>query len=689
MIDQPAVDWQLASIRGLIEQEQWSAAEANCRQLLAENASEQRAWHYLSLATQAQGLFEQSEIAIRRALAIDDAPAIYWDVLASVVFRQNRWQEMREACSQSLARNPGSSTAWSNLGAACWALGLLNDADSAYAKSLALSREDPSVLMNSARLALQLRQPERALKLLEEVLNRDPRNAAAWFMAGDILELAAEFGQAIAAFRQAVELEPARPESHQRLALLLIHHGSLSEAERLVEELVAREPESPHSWGILAALRQKQVRDDEAAAALRRALSIEPSVDYHSNLLQVLQYAEEVNPQGLLDAHRHWDSIYAAPLYPNPPPSQAPRRAKSLLRLGFVSADFGRHPTGFLGLRPLECLDKSRFSLVCYYDRILGDDFTARFRAAADDWRVIQGWSAEKLAEQVRSDGIDILFDLTIHTGSRLLTFARRPAPVQITWLGYVGTTGMRAMDFLLADHFHVRPGEEKHYAEQLLYMPNDYICFGPPTDTPDIAEPPASTTGRITFGCFNNPAKLSSTILDVWADILNRIPDARLLIKNRSLNQEQLRDRLHAHFAQHYIPPQRVLLESGCPYHELLASYGRVDIALDTQPYSGGLTTCEALWMGAPVITFAGKTFAGRHSTSHLINAGYGQFVAEDAAAYIELAVHWARRIDELATLRRTMREQVRQLPLCDAARFANDFMTIVQQAWELRLAK
>jgi len=351
------------------------------------------------------------------------------------------------------------------------------------------------------------------------------------------------------------------------------------------------------------------------------------------------------------------------------------------LRLGFVSSDFGLHPTGFLVLPALEHLNKSRAFVVCYYDRFPADDRTLRFKAAADLWRVSAAWSDERLAAQIREDQIDVLFDLMGHTGSRLLVFARKPAPVQITWAGYVGTTGLAAMDYLLADRFHVRPDEEGYYSEKVLRMPHDYICYGGPDDGPPVGSLPAQRSGRVRFGCFNNAGKLSPNILAAWAEILNRVPQSQLLLKTHGLTQPDLRDQLHVHFAQHHIPPQRVVLEGGSLHADLLAAYSHVDIGLDTQPYSGGLTTCEALWMGVPVITFPCQTFAGRHSVSHLTNAGYPQFIASDLRGYIDLAVTWASRLDELAALRAGMREQVRRSPLCDAERFANDFLETLGQ--------
>jgi protein O-GlcNAc transferase len=239
-------------------------------------------------------------------------------------------------------------------------------------------------------------------------------------------------------------------------------------------------------------------------------------------------------------------------------------------------------------------------------------------------------------------------------------------------------------MDFILADRFHIRPGEDGGYVETVLPMPNGYACYGPPVDAPDVGPLPALASGHITFGCFNNPAKYSSRLLDAWSQILLRVPSARLLLKYGGLHQPKTQDYLRAEFARREIERQRIEFQGWSPHPELLHSYNRVDIALDTQPYSGGLTTCEALWMGVPVITYPGGTFAGRHSVSHLTNAGFGQFVAADAAHYVELAVQWANRLDEIAQIRCAMRDQVCRSPLCDAPLFAKDFLAVLRQAWE-----
>ena len=217
--------------------------------------------------------------------------------------------------------------------------------------------------------------------------------------------------------------------------------------------------------------------------------------------------------------------------------------------------------------------------------------------------------------------------------------------------------------------------------------MPHGYACFGPPANVPPVGELPALKSGRVTFGCFNNPAKYSPRMLRAWADILRRIPNSQLQLRYFGLDDRCLQDRLLGTFSAAGITSERVIFAGAASHFEMLAAYGQIDLALDTQPYSGGLTTCEALWMGVPVITFPGQTFAGRHSTSHLVNSGLAQFVSRDQASYIDLAVAWVSRLDELSSLRAQMREQVRRSPLCNAEAFAKDFLDVMQGAWQSRV--
>jgi protein O-GlcNAc transferase len=627
----------------------WHEAEIALERAISLDEHSAECWHNLSSAIEEQGRFSEAESCSRRALALDPTNADYWFGLGITLSGQLKWDEASEAFRGAVHQNPRDIGAWCNLGIAEQRCDRLQAAKVAYERGLALDPHHMDTLVNYAYLLAVIGQAQRSIDV----------------------------------FRVVLEREPTDREALHNLALILLLQGRLSEAEDLARRLLGLDDQSSKAWSLTGAILMAIGRTEEGLRAYQRSLELGHQPLHHSKLLLALQYLDDVEPNKQLETHQQWNTLHAEHLF-SPSGSIAKARFSEAgrLRLGFVSADFNQHPIGFFALPALEHLDKTKCSITCYYDRVSEDEFTERFRKTADLWHTINGLSDEQLVERIRADEIDILVDLMGHTGKRLLTFARKPAPIQVTWLGYVGTTGLTTMDFIVADRFHVQPAEDRFYVERVLCMPNGYACYGPPDDAPDVTALPALEQGHVTFGCFNNPTKYGHHILDAWAAILSRLPTARLMLKYRGLDCSIAQEELRCQFSNRGIPLERIIFEGHSPHRELLTSYGRIDLALDTQPYSGGLTTCEALWMGVPVITFPGKTFAGRHSTSHLNNAGYPQFVAQDSASYIELAIEWANRLDDLAVIRRELRDRVRQSPLCDAPRFAQDFLSLLRQA-------
>jgi predicted O-linked N-acetylglucosamine transferase (SPINDLY family) len=355
-----------------------------------------------------------------------------------------------------------------------------------------------------------------------------------------------------------------------------------------------------------------------------------------------------------------------------------------------VSPDFGLHPVGFLTIKLLENANPQDAQFFCYSDRAITDNYTKRFAEAANQWTSIYGLSDEDLAHKIQQDRIDILFDLAGHTANNRLTmFARKPSPVQISWAGYVGTTGLASMDYVLADRFHVLQGEDEHYTEKVLRLPNCYVCYDPPSYSPPVNQLPANRNGYITFGCFNNLTKINSRILEHWSRILAFVSHSKIILKYTGMDGRYNEERILSAFQNHGIDQSRIILEGGSPHKELLARYNAIDIALDTSPYSGGVTTCEALWMGVPVVTFPGQTFAGRHSLSHLSNVGFTDSIARDFDSYINTAVCLAGDLDELARIRAGLRQQMERSPLCDGPRFAEAFCGLIRQVWASFVAK
>lgn len=663
-----------------------SEAEAALRQAVALHPDRAVLWNDLSVACLRQGRAADAESSARQALAQDATNAGSWLGLANALFAQRNWSESSAAYQRGLQGNPQNPAAWNNLAAALQKQGDLAGAQAAYESSLALAPHHLGGLANYACLLFARGDEARATQILSDALERAPASLEAYLLLGYALMRLGNLELAEQAYRRAVELDPKHREARYNLALALEQQWALGEAEALVRQVVDDFPDYADAWALLSGIAQAQCRLDESLAALQRSIEIGPDPGRHSRLLLGRQYVDDVAPAELLSAHQEFDRLYAQSLR-SPPPIVRTTTSNRPLRLGFVSADIRQHPTSFLVLPALEHLDKRHCSIVCYAAQLQEDEYTARWRAIADHWRPTLDLNAEEVAGQIREDEIDVLFDLMGHTGhNQLLVLARKPAPLQITWFGYAGTTGLAAMDCLLADRFHVRPGEERFFSEQVLRMPHGYACYQAPRTAPEVGPLPALAAGYVTFGSFNSPAKFSRRTLDAWSAVLHRVPNAKLLLKYGALDLPHVQVSLRARFGERGIAAERILLEGWSPHAELLAAYQRVDLALDTQPYAGGLTTCEALWMGVPTITCPGKTFAGRHSVSYLSNAGLTQFIAADENEFVELAVQWANQVAELSQIRATLREKLRQSPVCNAPQFAQDFLSLIRHTWEQR---
>jgi protein O-GlcNAc transferase len=610
---------------------------------------------------------------------IDPSQPSYWVNLAAALRDQYQWPEAIVAYRRSLALEPGNAATWQALAVVEQEAGNLKAAQDAFERALAIAPGGEATIGISYLWSTR-GQPQRAILLLHDYLTKNPNSAMAWMVLAHALKHIGQPDRAEAAFRQSLQLSPRLLESRQQLVELLAKRWALTDAEAAARSLVTDEPQYSPGWTILGFVLLGTAQPEEAIAALRHSLEIDPQKHPHSQLLCALQYADGLDAAKLREAHEEWDAAWGRNAALPEPPRVLERKANRKLKLGFVSGDFCRHPVSFLVLPALENLDKDRCSVVCYSDRSEEDEYTARFRAACEYWRNIHCHSDDDVERQIREDEIDVLFDLTGHWGARMSLFARKPAPIQITWLGYVGTTGLKAMDYILADSHHIRPGEESSHTETVLRMPHDYACFGPSVNACQVTPPPATTGEPFTFGSFNHPAKLCQLNFLTWAKILRQVPRSRLLIKYGGLDDRGMQQRILTVLAAQGIDPDRISLEGWTNHSDLLAAYGRVDLSLDTQPYSGGLTTCEALWMGVPVVTWPGQTFAGRHATSHLTNAGLTQFIADSRESYIDLAVQWASRIDELTELRLTLRERMQASPLCSARQFAADLLQLLQ---------
>ncbi len=683
----------------------------------------------LGNALKDQGKLDEAVACCRRAVELRPDHAEAHSNLGVALKEQGKLEEALACWRRAVELRPDYAVAHSNLGVALKEQGNLDEAVACYRRALEL-KPDYAEAHNNLGVALREQgKLDEALACCHRALELKPDYAEAHNNLGVALLEQGKLDEAVACCRRALQLKPDFAVAHNNLGNALKDQGKLDEAVACFHRALELKPDYAEAHNNLGNALKDQGKPEEAVACYRRSLELNPDyVVAHSNLLFALQYCPGMTPAALAVAHAEYDRRHAAPLRGAIVPGAI--CVPDTLRVGFVSPDLGRHAIGYFLVRVLEnlsllpspsgrgaggegCLlpspsvseaggeggflpspsgrgaggEGDLCETICYSDRLLKDDLSHRLQAAATYWRDVFGMSDQRLAEQIRADRIDILFDLAGHTAhNRLLVFARKPAPIQVTWAGYVGTTGLTAMDYLLADRYEVPPGAERHYRERVLRMPDGYVCYDPPAYAPAVTPLPSLARGEATFACFNNPAKITPQAVEVWARILHRLPGARLVLKFKGWDDPDVRRRLSEMFAAHAINPGRLELLGYSPHAELLAEYHRIDVALDPFPYSGGLTTCEALWMGVPVITCPGETFASRHSLSHLSNAGLTETIARDLDEYVELAVSLAGDLPQLAALRAGLRPRMAASPLCDGQRFAANLMSLLYDVWQRR---
>jgi predicted O-linked N-acetylglucosamine transferase (SPINDLY family) len=357
------------------------------------------------------------------------------------------------------------------------------------------------------------------------------------------------------------------------------------------------------------------------------------------------------------------------------------------LVVGLLSGALRAHPVGYLTVAGFEALDPDQFSLICLAQHGEPEDPIARrYRTASREWIDVDSLNDLALTELAREKGIDVLIDLGGYgDAARMIACANRLAPVQVKWVGsQAHSSGLAEMDWFVTDRWETPEGFDHFYSEKLLRLRDGYVCYSPPTHAPDVVEPPGLPDGCVTFGCFNNLAKITPRVMETWARILRRVPRARMILKTHQFSDGPTADEFRARFASLGIEDDRIELRGSSGHRNFMGEYGHVDIVLDPFPYSGGLTTCEALWMGVPTITLPGEIFASRHSASHLSNAGLGDWVTGSVDEYVEMAVARAGDLPALALLRAGLREQVRRSPLCDAPRFGRSLGLGLRHAWQ-----
>ncbi|MGH6940580.1 tetratricopeptide repeat protein [Hypericibacter sp.] len=639
----------------------------------------------LGHALQAAGKHEQAAQSFQRALELKPELMEALNNLGLVLVDLGKPEEAEACYRRAITMKPAYVVPYNNLANLLAAQGRRKEAVAYYERALRIEPSMPEIHNNLGNAVKDLGQLDRAEACYRRSIELRPNFAAAHNNLGSVLQSKGKLEAARAAYRKALSIEPQFAEAYNNLGNTVRDMGRLQEAEDAYRQALALKPESYQALNNLATVLKDCGQLTEAIAVLRKAMAIRPDFETaHHNLLMAMQYDPETSPAELLAEHREFDRRFASPLMPAILRHRNQPDPERRLRVGYVSGDFARHPVGHFLMPLLPAHDRSQVEIFAYSDRLGEDEMTRQLRDACDQWRKVVDLTDIELTERIRTDAIDILVDLSGHTAdNRLLVFARKPAPVQASWAGYVGTTGLSAIDYLISDERETPSGCENESVETVIRLPHGYVCYAPPTYAPEVGPLPAQEPGRVTFGCFNNLAKLNSAVIALWARVLSVLPEAKLVLKTHQLDDGRLRSRVTGQFAAAGVASGRVSLLGKSPHQGLLREYNHVDIALDPFPYSGGLTTLESLWMGVPVVTKQGDRFAARHTASHLTGVGLAELIGSDADGYVELAHSLAMDLPRLAELRRGLRARMAASPVCDGNEFARDLEAAYRGIW------
>jgi len=648
---------------------------------LKVHSNNSEALNHLALSYQVSGNFGKARSAFRKAISLSPENSELHFNIGMLFSSEGNLAEAVESYQKALSLSPGNVSILENLGISLEQAGHPEDAIAIYNGVLVNDPSNIRILVNLGNVYRSQGQNEAAIEIYQKVIALDEGNAVAHNNLGLVLGAKNYDDKAISHFETAISLNPIISEPHINLANSYRRLGRFGDALEQTKKAVSLNPENDKALATYANLLGETGDVLQSIETYHDLLNLNPSnPTYHSNYLLSEQYQPNVSAESLYELHKVWGERHQQPQIKLGPIDRDPDRA---LKVGLLSPDFGSHPIGYFTQGLLES-PRDKISITCYSNRV-PDDLTDRLQSAADQWRDIRGLHDTPVIQQITTDKIDILFELSGHSShNHLPLFARRPAPIQISWAGYVGTTGVSTMDYVMADKHHVPEDEDAFYTETIIRMPDGYVSYAAPDYAPEVAELPFNKNSFITFGSFNNVVKINSEVLNLWAEIMRAVPNSQLFLKYRGIDDPVNRRRFETKIQAKGIAPERLRLEGSSPHKELLACYGEVDIALDTFPYSGGLTSCEALWMGVPVVTSYGNTFAGRHSSSHLRNVGLSEFVAKDANGYVDIAVQAALNTNALAILREALRPKMRASTLCDHSLFAANFEAAMRVTWQ-----
>lgn len=633
------------------------------------------------------GRLEEAIASYRQALEIDPSCVEVLNNLGAVQKELGRFDEAMASYRRAVESSPDVAEPYNNLGVILKLLGRFDEAVKCYHRALEIKPDFAEVHSNLGAALKDLGRIDAALASYRRALEIKPDFAEAHYNLGASLQELVKFHEALESYRRALAIQPDYAEALNNSGVVLLELGQFDNAVATFRRALDVSPHYVDAHMNLGSVLKDLGRFEESMASTRRALEIDPEcANAHDNLLFIHNYLSD-QPSALLraEAERYGEMVsrHARP-YTSWSNIPDPDRC---LRVGLVSGDLCNHPVGYFIEAVLTAISSQavdRVELFAYPCRASVDATSKRIRACCRGWSPAIGLSDEALAQRIYADQIDILIDLSGHTAhNRLPMFAWKPAPVQVSWLGYFATTGLPAIDYFVADPWTLPASQEGSFTENIWRLPETRLCFTPPDVEVAVSPLPALSNQFVTFGCFNNLSKMNAEVVALWARILNAVPGSRLFLLAPQFKENTVVQTVVDRFGDQGVAPARLELEAAVPRADYLAAYQRIDIALDPFPFPGGTTTMEALWMGVPVLTLAGERFLSRQGVGLMMNAELPEWVAKDKEDYLNKAVSLAMDWPQLSVLRTSLRQQVLASPVFDAPRFAQHFEEAIRGMW------
>jgi predicted O-linked N-acetylglucosamine transferase (SPINDLY family) len=714
----------LRQLDSLLRAGKHAVVESRARELLRHHAGSHQLWYLLGMAVVSQGRMKDAVEPFRRAWQLDPrlAPAGY--NLAFALERLGRLDEALDAYRRTVAVAPQMADAYNNMGNVLQRLKRHDEALTAYERAIALAPQTAPFRMNRGDALRDLGRLDDAVAAYSDAVSIKPSLIEAHLSLAHALAMLQRHEESVEVCRTVIDVSPQTIDAYRSLATGLLHLRRHDEAEQTYRRMIELWPDDVRAFVGLAKVQKEAGRSEEALRSVGQALNLDPGfapainvcsaillqIGRRDEAFDVYRRALALNPDGLFDVYS--DFLLAMNYQASADQDALLAEARAFgarvarearpqelhdnvadpdrrLRIGLVSGDLGLHPVGFFLVNVLETVDQDRLELFAYATAHRSDGLNDRLHRAISNWRDarLDLLDDEGLVRRIREDRIDILVDLAGHTAkNRLPVFAWKPAPVQVGWLGYLGTTGLDAMDYILADDWAIPHGEEHQFTETPWRLPGSYICFSPPDLAIEPGRLPALSNQHVTFGCFNNLNKITGEVVACWARVLQAVPQSVLFLKTKSLGDEKVRERITESFLRHGVGSGRLILDGQFASHEEhFRAYQAVDIALDPFPYPGITTSVEALWMGVPVLSLKGDRFISHQGETILNNVGLPQWIADDQDDYVAKAASFATDLPALASLRAGLREQLLASPLCDAPRFARNLEEAFRGMWRI----